>query len=83
MEKDLTQGPLLRQILTMSIPTMIGYAAQMVYDLVDIYWVGKISSEAVAGVTLFSTIFWIVTALNEIIVQFYIFNFSSLWTKRL
>src|SRR5690606_38853023 len=67
MEKDLTQGPLLRQILTMSIPTMIGYAAQMVYDLVDIYWVGKISSEAVAGVTLFSTIFWIVTALNEII----------------
>ena len=67
MEIDLTQGPLLRQILTMSIPTMIGYAAQMVYDLVDIYWVGKISSEAVAGVTLFSTIFWIVTALNEII----------------
>jgi len=67
MERDLTQGPLLKQILSMSIPTMLGYAAQMVYDLVDIYWIGMISSEAVAGVTLFSTIFWIVSALNEII----------------
>ncbi len=66
----------------MSIPTMIGYAAQMVYDLVDIYWVGKISSEAVAGVTLFSTIFLDCNRLERNYwFQFYIFNFSSLWTK--
>lgn len=57
MERDLTQGPLLKQILSMSIPTMLGYAAQMVYDLVDIYWIGMISSEAVAGVTLFQPYF--------------------------
>jgi len=67
MEKDLTRGSILRHILVMSLPTMVGMAAQMVYDLVDIFWIGMISSEAIAGVTVFSTIFWMVDALNEII----------------
>ncbi|TGG89356.1 MATE family efflux transporter [Geotoga petraea] len=51
----------------MSVPTMIGFSAQMVYDLVDIFWIGKISSDAIAGVTVFTTIFWVIEALNEII----------------
>ncbi|RLL83385.1 multidrug transporter MATE [Petrotoga sp. HWH.PT.55.6.1] len=51
----------------MALPTMFGMAAQMVYDLVDIFWIGMISSEAIAGVTIFSTIFWMVDSLNEII----------------
>lgn len=67
MERDLTKGSVINHILVMSIPTMIGMAAQMVYDLVDIFWIGMISSDAIAGVTVFSTIFWMVDALNEII----------------
>ncbi|TYB31810.1 MAG: MATE family efflux transporter [Candidatus Mcinerneyibacterium aminivorans] len=51
----------------MSIPTMIGFSFQMIYDLVDLFWIGKISSDAIAGVTIFTTIFWVVEALNEII----------------
>lgn len=50
----------------LSLPTMIGYALQSVYDMVDLVWVGRISSEAVAGVTIFSMIFWIGTVLNEV-----------------
>ncbi|WP_199677245.1 MATE family efflux transporter [Petrotoga sp. HKA.pet.4.5] len=67
MEKDLTKGSVIKHILLMALPTMFGMAAQMVYDLVDIFWIGMISSEAIAGVTIFSTIFWMVDSLNEII----------------
>ena len=56
-----------RNIWTLSFPTMIGYALQSVYDMVDMVWVGRISSGAVAGITIFSLIFWIGTVLNEIL----------------
>lgn len=65
--QELLNGNLKRNLLKMSIPTMLAFLFQSVYDLIDIFWIGKISSEAVAGVTIFSTIFWLVEVLNEII----------------
>ncbi|MDN5342087.1 MATE family efflux transporter [Oceanotoga sp. DSM 15011] len=67
MSKDLTKGSIFKNIFLMAIPTMIGFSAQMIYDLVDLYWIGKISSQAIAGITIFTTIFWVVESLNEII----------------
>ena len=55
------------RLWTLSYPTMISFALQSVYDLVDMAWVGRISKESVAGVTLFSTVFWFFALLNEII----------------
>ncbi len=69
MKRDLTSGSVYRNLWVMSIPTMLGFTAQMVYDLVDIFWIGKISGDAVAGVTIFSTIFWLLGTLNDIIGQ--------------
>ncbi|OOC36796.1 multidrug transporter MATE [Thermosipho melanesiensis] len=51
----------------MGLPTAIGFSFQMFYDIIDIFWIGKISSQAIAGVGIFTTIFWVVEALNEII----------------
>ncbi|MCH4886961.1 MATE family efflux transporter [Acidaminobacter sp. JC074] len=51
----------------MSLPTMAGFFAQTLYDVVDMMWIGRISLEALAGVTIFATIFWLVGVLNEII----------------
>ncbi|WP_231450379.1 MULTISPECIES: MATE family efflux transporter [unclassified Thermosipho (in: thermotogales)] len=65
--KDLFYGNILKQIIVMGLPTAIGFSFQMFYDLVDLYWIGKISTSAIAGVGIFSTIFWVVEALNEII----------------
>ncbi len=65
--KELLEGDLRKNLLKMSIPTMLGFLLQAVYDIVDIIWIGRISSPAVAGVTVFSTIFWLVEVLNEII----------------
>lgn len=46
---------------------MGGFAVQVLYDIVDMFWIGKISSHAIAGVAVFSSIFWLVSVLNEII----------------
>jgi len=67
MSRDLTKGNIFHELLIMSIPTMIGFSFQMFYGIVDIFWIGKISSEAIAGVTIFTTIFWVIESLNEII----------------
>lgn len=64
---DLLTGDLRKNLLKISIPTMFGFVLQAVYDIVDMIWIGRISSSAMAGVTIFSTVFWIVTVLNEII----------------
>lgn len=66
-KKDLLNGNTIFNLLAVSVPTMIGFVFQMLYDLVDIMWIGRISSNAVAGVTIFTTIFWTVEVLNEII----------------
>jgi putative MATE family efflux protein len=67
MSKKLTEDSLVKNLLYTSVPTMIGFGAQMFYDIVDLFWIGMISSQAVASVTIFSTLFWVVEAFNEII----------------
>lgn len=62
----LDKSQLRKAMWHLSLPTMVGYALQSVYDMVDLVWVGRISSEAVAGVTIFSMLFWIGTVLNEV-----------------
>lgn len=51
----------------MSVPTVFGMLGQTLYDVIDLMWIGRISTRAVAGVTLFATIFWLVEVLNEVI----------------
>ncbi len=67
MGRDLTKGSIVGNLLAMSVPTMFGMLGQTLYDVVDLMWVGRISVKAVAGVTLFTTIFWFVDVLNEVI----------------
>lgn len=64
---ELLEGNLKKNLIKLSLPTSLGFALQSMYDMVDMMWVGKISASAVAGVTIFSTVFWIVGVLNEII----------------
>jgi putative MATE family efflux protein len=68
MEKrDLKNGSIRKNLLYMSVPTMMGFVFQMLYDIIDMIWIGRISKEAVAAVTIFMTIFWLVDILNSII----------------
>lgn len=65
--RDLTTGGIYKNLFTMALPTALGFLGQTLYDLVDMIWLGRISSFAVAGVTVFATVFWSVEVLNEII----------------
>lgn len=67
MKRDLTEGNVYSNLLFMAIPTMMGFMAQVLYDLVDMIWIGQFSGKAVAGITIFATVFWAVEVLNEII----------------
>ncbi|HBL49047.1 MAG TPA: MATE family efflux transporter, partial [Firmicutes bacterium] len=48
MARDLTKGSITKNLLFMAVPSMIGFGAQMLYDLIDIFWLGQLSSSAVA-----------------------------------
>lgn len=61
------EGSLSKKLWSLSYPTMLSFALEAIYDMVDMIWVGRISSTAVAGVTIFTGIFWIFDFLNEVI----------------
>ncbi|MFP4457318.1 MAG: MATE family efflux transporter [Clostridia bacterium] len=65
--RDLTKGKIINGLLYMSIPAMIGMMSHTIYDLVDMMWIGRLSASAVAAITLFSSIYYIVFVLNNII----------------
>lgn len=67
MKRDLTQGSIAKHVVSMSVPSMFGLMSQSLYDIVDMIWIGRISVEAVAAVTIFVSIFWLFEVLNEII----------------
>ena len=49
--KDLTQGSIRGHILAMAAPIAVGMLVQTLYFLVDLYFVSRIGSAAIAGVS--------------------------------
>lgn len=58
---------LLKGILTLSIPTMMGMMFETLYEIVDMAWVARLSINSVAAVTIFATIWWILNMVNDIV----------------
>lgn len=67
LSRDLLEGSVTQKLLKLSVPTMFGFLFQSAYEIVDMIWIGRISSNAIAGVTIFISIFWLVDVLNTII----------------
>ncbi|KUO69856.1 MAG: hypothetical protein APF77_17690 [Clostridia bacterium BRH_c25] len=67
MTQTIEQKGLLKSILTLSIPTMLGMIFETLYEIVDMAWVAKISINSVAAVTIFATIWWILNIVNDIV----------------
>lgn len=66
-KRDLTTGSVYSNLIYMALPTMFGFFAQTLFNVVDMFYVGMISPEAVAGVTIYSTISVIIYVFNDII----------------
>lgn len=67
--RDLTKGNIMNNLIAMAIPASVAFLAQALYSIVDMIWVGRLSTEAVAAITVFSSIYFMVFVLNNIIGQ--------------
>ena len=63
---DHTEGSVIQSIFRMGFPSMIGFAALNIYDMVDMFWVAKLGAEPVAAITIFSSFYWVISAANQI-----------------
>ena len=65
--KDLTQGPISRQLVAMAVPIAIGMVFQTLYFLVDLYFVSRIGDTAIAGVSTAGTVSFVILALTQML----------------
>lgn len=61
------EGGILRAILRMGVPSMIGFISINLYDLADMFWVSRLGADRIAAITLFQAFGWLISAANQII----------------
>ncbi len=60
--QTLTEGPIVRSLLTLSIPIVMANILQTAYQLTDTFWVGRLGAGAVAAVSVsFPVIFLLIS----------------------
>ena len=67
--KNLTQGPINRQLFNLAMPIMATSFIQMAYSLTDMAWVGRLGSEAVATIGSVGILTWMsgsISLLNKV-----------------
>ena len=55
---DMTTGPVTPKLLTLAWPLVLGNLLQTFYNLADMFWVGRVSGDAVAAVSLMFPLSW-------------------------
>ena len=65
--KDLTDGPIARNILQMALPIGAGMFFQTLYFLIDLYFVSGLGDAALAGVGAAGNVMFIVFALTQVL----------------
>jgi putative MATE family efflux protein len=64
---DLTTGPIRGHLLRMSAFMLMSMVVQTLYSLIDLYWVGRLGSQAVAAVSLAGNLMMAVLALTQVL----------------
>jgi putative MATE family efflux protein len=65
--KDLTQGPIPRHLVAMSVPIAAGMVLQTLYLLIDLYFVARLGDAAIAGVGAAGNVMFAVFALTQML----------------
>ena len=65
--QDLTTGPLTRHLLKTTGFMLVTMVFQTLYFLIDLYWVGRLGTEAVAAVGVAGNLSFIVLALTQML----------------
>lgn len=61
--KNLTEGPIKRQLFNLAMPIMGTSFIQMAYSLTDMAWVGRLGSEAVAAIGAVGILTWMTNSI--------------------
>lgn len=61
---NLTEGSILKSIIALSLPIIIGNLLQTLYNLTDMFWVGRLGAEAIAAVSLSFPVIFFITGLS-------------------
>lgn len=61
---DLTRGPLLTHIRRLALPASVGYLFNTMYNVVDTYWAGRLSTDALAAISLNFPLFMLAMSLG-------------------
>ena len=56
---DLTQGPILKKLVTLSLPIMATSFMQMAHNMTNMFWLGKLGREYVAAAGLAGQFLWL------------------------
>lgn len=67
MQQDLTQGSISKQLIGMAAFIGLGLLFQTLYFLVDLYFVGSLGPDALAGVGLAGVVFFLVMAAAQMV----------------
>src|SRR3954462_12948412 len=62
---DLTQGPVSKHLIKMSLFMAVSMTVQVLYFIADLYWTGRLGKEAIAAVSLAGNQMFIVMALTQ------------------
>jgi putative MATE family efflux protein len=62
---DLTRGSLVKHLFVLSWPTVLAMSLQTSYNLVDIFWVGRVGPTAIAAVSLAGVVFFVILAIGQ------------------
>lgn len=65
--QDLTQGSIPRHLIQLAVPIMVGMLFQTLYFLIDLYFVARIGSAAVAGVGAAGNLTFVIMALTQVL----------------
>src|SRR6476659_8040713 len=65
--QDLTTGSVTRHLLKTTSYMLVTMIFQTLYFLVDLYWVGRLGKEAVAGVAIAGNLTFIVLAVTQML----------------
>ncbi|MFH1239865.1 MAG: MATE family efflux transporter [Candidatus Diapherotrites archaeon] len=62
--KNLTEGSIIKNLLILGWPIMLANVLQVAYQIVDMFWLGRLSTEAVASVSLSFPILFVLISLG-------------------
>jgi putative MATE family efflux protein len=64
---DILEGSLTRPVLRLMWPLFTGYVFQASFNIVDMYWVGRLGADALAAVGSCAFMVWMMIALSEMV----------------